>query len=242
MGVFAAEDIRQMKDIVGATMAESMAGSSEAKIAELEARLAETQEELRLERDRYHELRHRIRNDLQGLATLISAQSRRLDKPEGCAGCAMRLRSAAALHNALDDDGAADIRMDDYLWALSEARRKAFDDRIVGELAADEDIHLDYRRAQCVGLVYVEAVTNAMKHAFPGGVEGQISAQLRRLGAALELTVIDSGIGFDPTRCTAGHGIELMRGIARQLRGELELRRLETGTLVRLAFPAAAAA
>ncbi|OBS54157.1 histidine kinase [Methylosinus sp. 3S-1] len=224
-------------------MAGDMAGNSEAKIAELEARLAEAEEELRLERERYHELRHRIRNDLQGLATLISAQSRRLDQPEGCAGCAMRLRSAAALHNALDEDGASDIRMDDYLWALSEARRKAFDDRIVGDLAADEDIHLDYRRAQCVGLVYVEAVTNAMKHAFPGGVEGQISAQLRRFGDdGLELTVVDSGVGFDPTRCQRGHGIELMRGIARQLRGELELRRLEAGTLVRLAFPAAAAA
>jgi two-component sensor histidine kinase len=226
-----------MNDIVGAP---SIAETSEMKLVDLEARLAETQEELRLERERYQELRHRIRNDLQGLATLISAQSRRLDKPEGCAGCAMRLRSAVALHNALDEDGASEIMMGDYLWALSEARRKAFDDRIVGDLVADDDIYLDFRRAQCVGLVYVEAVTNAMKHAFPGGVEGQIAAQFRRIGDNLELTVVDSGIGFDPPARTRGDGIELMRGIARQLRGRLELQRLAVGTMVRLTFPAMA--
>ncbi|MBY6241939.1 sensor histidine kinase [Methylosinus sp. Sm6] len=223
-----------MKESVGDSF---IAETSETKIAVLEARLAAVQDELRLERERYAELRHRIRNDLQGLATLISAQSRRLDRPEGCARCAMRLRSAAALHNALDEDGASDIRMDDYLWALSEARRNAFDDRIAGKMAADADICLDYRRAQCVGLVYVEAVTNAMKHAFPGGAAGQIAARFRRLGYDLELTVIDSGIGFDPSHCARGNGIELMRGIARQLRGRLELCSSKMGAMVRLTFP-----
>jgi two-component sensor histidine kinase len=224
-----------MNEIVGVT---STAEQSEAKIAELQARLAATQEELRLERERYRELRHRIRNDLQGLATLISAQSRRLDKPEGCSSCAMRLRSAAELHNALDEEeGGTDICMADYLWALSEARRKAFDDRIVGDTVADVDIFLDYRRAQCVGLVYVEAVSNAMKHAFPGCVEGQIIAQFHRVGDRFELIVTDTGIGFDTDRPSRGDGIQLMRGLARQLRGNLELRRLAKGTMVRLAFP-----
>jgi two-component sensor histidine kinase len=138
-----AED-RQMNNIVGASFSHQ---TSEMKLAALEARLAAAEEELRLEKERYRELRHRIRNDLQGLATLISAQSRRLERPEGCSGCAMRLRSTAELHNALDDESASEICMADYLWALSEARRKAFDDRIVGDTVSDEDIFLDYRRA-----------------------------------------------------------------------------------------------
>jgi len=224
-----------MNEIVGVT---STAESSRARIADLESRLAATEERLRLEQERHRELRHRIRNDLQGLATLISAQSRRLDKPEGCSSCAMRLRSAAELHNALDEEeSGTDICMEDYLWALSEARRKAFGDRIVGDTVTDEDIFLDYRRAQCVGLVFVEAVSNAMKHAFPGRVEGHIAAQLHRVGDRFEMTVVDTGIGFDPERVGRGDGIQLMRGLARQLRGDLELKRLEKGTMVRLTFP-----
>jgi two-component sensor histidine kinase len=209
------------------------------RLAELEARLAATEAELRTERERYRELRHRIRNDLQGLATLISAQARRTERPEGCSGCAMRLRSAAELHNTLDEDEDTEICMSAYLCALSEARRKAFDDRIVGDAIAEQDICLDFRRAQCVGLVYVEAATNAMKHAFPGGMEGQIEARLRRVGDNVELTVVDDGVGYDPEPGSKGDGVELMRGLARQLQGELQLIRLEKGTMVRLVFPAA---
>jgi two-component sensor histidine kinase len=207
------------------------------RIAELEAELASVQSELRVEKERYRELRHRVRNDLQALATLISAQSRRLEKPEGCSNCAMRLRSAVELHNALDDDDDAEICMSSYLWALSEARRKAFDDRIVGETISDDDIFLDYRRAQCVGLVYVEAVTNAMKHAFPGGAHGAVQARLRRSGDRLELTVADDGCGFDPAAVVKGDGLQLIRGLARQLKGEASFERLPRGTLVRLRFP-----
>jgi two-component sensor histidine kinase len=207
------------------------------RIAELEAELARVQAELRAETDRYRELRHRVRNDLQALTTLISAQSRRLEKPEGCSNCAMRLRSAVELHNALDDDDEAEICMSSYLWALSEARRKAFDERIVGEAIADEDIFLDYRRAQCVGLVYVEAVTNAMKHAFPGAAHGEVQVLLRRIGDRLELTIADNGCGFDLAKVVKGDGLQLIRGLARQLKGEASFERLPIGTLVRLVFP-----
>ncbi|HEY8065633.1 MAG TPA: sensor histidine kinase [Methylosinus sp.] len=207
------------------------------RIAELEAELARVQAELRAETDRYRELRHRVRNDLQALTTLISAQSRRLERPEGCSNCAMRLRSAVELHNALDDDDEAEICMSSYLWALSEARRKAFDERIVGEAIADEDIFLDYRRAQCVGLVYVEAVTNAMKHAFPGAAHGEVQVLLRRIGDRLELTIADNGCGFDLAKVVKGDGLQLIRGLARQLKGEASFERLPIGTLVRLVFP-----
>ncbi|WP_400768411.1 sensor histidine kinase [Methylosinus sporium] len=222
-----------MSEVVGV----SPAVGGKNKIAELEAELASVHAELRAEKERYRELRHRVRNDLQALATLISAQSRRLERPEGCSNCAMRLRSAVELHNALDEDDDAEICMSSYLWALSEARRKAFDDRIVGETIADDDIFLDYRRAQCVGLVYVEAVTNAMKHAFPGGAHGEVQARLRRIDDRLELTIADNGCGFDPANVTRGDGLQLMRGLARQLKGEAFFERLPQGALVLVEFP-----
>lgn len=210
---------------------------SKARLAELEEQLAAVRAELRVEKERYRELRHRVRNDLQALATLIAAQSRRVEKPEGCANCVMRLRSAVELHNALDEEEETQISMGPYLWALSEARRSAFDDRIFGETVADDDIVLDYRRAQCVGLVYVEAVTNAMKHAFSGGAQGEVRTRLRRVGELLELTVTDDGRGFDPSRVERGLGLELMRGLARQLKGDVTFERLPAGMRVRLVFP-----
>jgi two-component sensor histidine kinase len=224
-----------MSGSAGAAMG---ATERDGRIASLEARLVALEAQLREERERYRELQHRIRNDLQGLATLISVQSRRLEKPEGCSNCAMRLRSAVELHNALDEDNSSsDICMVSYLWALTEARRKAFDDRVGGETTVEDEIFLDYRRAQCVGLVYVEAATNAMKHAFPGESTGRVDARLRRLGAMLELTITDDGCGFDPDLAAKGDGLTLMRGLARQLKGRLEFQRLPQGSSVRLTFP-----
>lgn len=207
-----------------------------ARIAELEAQLAAKDRELLQERERFRELRHRIRNDLQGLTTLLSAQAKMARNPECCSRCILRLRSAAELHNALDDDGCSDIPMAGYLRALAEARKKAFEDRISAATSFEPDIFLDHRSAQCVGLVYIEATTNAMKHAFPGGASGQIEARLRRLEGALELTIADNGVGFDPGAIARGDGIQLMRGLAGQLRGELRLERLSKGTRVSLLF------
>lgn len=212
------------------------AEQTRSRVIELEARLAAKDEELRREKERYRELRHRIRNDLQGLTTLLSAQAKAMGRPECCNRCILRLRSAAELHNALDDDGPSDISMAAYLRALSDTRKKAFEDRIDAETFLEPDIFLDHRSAQCVGLVYIEATTNAMKHAFPGGASGQIEVRLRRLGEGLELSVADDGVGFDPGSVVRGDGIELMRGLAGQLKGELQLERLSRGTRVRLLF------
>lgn len=63
----------------------------------------------------------------------------------------------------------------------------------------------------------------------------------RRREGGLELTVTDDGVGFDPKATPQGDGIELMRGIARQLRGELRVERLRKGTKVRLLFAVRAA-
>lgn len=209
------------------------------RVAELEAQLAAQEKELRRVKERYRELRHRIRNDLQGLTTLLSAQARTSGNSECCSRCILRLRSAAELHKALDDDGSSDISMAAYLRALSDTRKKAFEDRICADTFLEQDIYLDHRSAQCVGLVYVEATTNALKHAFPVGATGQIEVRLRRLGDELELTVADDGVGFDPASIPRGDGIELMRGLAHQLKGELQLERLSKGTRVRLLFAAA---
>lgn len=209
------------------------------RVAELEAQLAAKEEELQEERERYRELRHRIRNDLQGLTALLAAQAKTATDPDSCGRCILRLRSAVELHNALDDDGSASISMADYLRALSDTRRKAFEDRIRVDTFVEQDIYLDYRSAQCVGLVYVEAATNALKHAFPGGGAGRIEVRLRRLGDELELSVADDGVGFDPGSALRGDGIELMKGLARQLGGELRFERLSRGTKARLLFAAA---
>jgi len=209
-----------------------------AQVAELEARLAAKERELSETKARYDELRHRIKNDLQGLTFLLATQARTSIQPDYCGRCVSRLSSAAALHAILDNERSEVISMAGYLAALSDTINKSFGDWITVETMVEPNINFDHRRAQCVGLIYAEAAMNTLKHAFSSDVVGKIKLQFRRLGDTFEMTVSDDGGGFDPDTTQLGRGIKLMRQIAQQLRGTLRFERLPVGMMVRLKFPA----
>ena len=88
-------------------------------------------------------------------------------------------------------------------------------------------------RAIPLALFIAEAVSNAFKHAFPGGRDGRIEVSLRSDGQTADLVVADDGIGFDPTAVAlaggepaAGIGMTLMELLAKQIGGTLKV---ETG-------------
>ena len=207
--------------------------------AELEFELAAKELQLQEAVSQYEELRHRVRNDFQALTALLSAQARVASQPEYCQRCILRRTSAAELHSVLDS-GVDEVSMGSYLAALSEALKKAFDDRLSIETVVDTGTFLDRRRAQCVGLIYAEAVMNALKHAFPDGATGKLEAHLHRIGNTFQMTISDNGVGFDPNliQLRKGHGVGFMKELAERLRGTLQLETLPVGTMVDLVFAA----
>jgi two-component sensor histidine kinase len=79
------------------------------------------------------------------------------------------------------------------------------------------------------GLVLNELVSNALKHAFPGGRRGKISIAFhRREKGPYVLRVKDNGAGFH-TELDIGNtptlGMQLVDTLTKQLAGTLELNR-----------------
>src|ERR1700735_479403 len=83
-------------------------------------------------------------------------------------------------------------------------------------------------RAIQVGLIVNELVTNAIKHAFPGGTKGTVTVTLKRAPGELRLTVADDGPGLDPQRGDSGLGGRLVDGFALQLGGKIERKSDDT--------------
>ena len=54
-------------------------------------------------------------------------------------------------------------------------------------------------RRSLLELAVVEAATNVVRHAY-GGRGGRVDVELAREGNAIDLSVVDSGASFDPTR------------------------------------------
>ena len=193
--------------------------------------------ELREIKTRYSELRHRIRNDLQGLMVLLSMQDTKDPKHKDCKRCVLRLSSASELHDILDSSDDATVSMSTYLHALSALLRMMFDDRVAIVTNVEQNAHLSGDVAQTIGLIYAEATMNALKHAFSIGKPGTLETRFRRTSDGLELTVRDDGEGFDPLAVQPGSGIELMRHLATQLKGRLDFERQPDGMIVRLTLP-----
>jgi two-component sensor histidine kinase len=229
--------------LLTAAMIEAL-GTAAARLAEANARLAEANRRLaRAERAAREgearsrvllgEVNHRLKNSLQGVGGALSAEGRRVDSLAARAaieGAALRLSALGRLHerlHLLDADPAAEARIDlrDYLMALCDDLRTS----LIGERAGTtlrmraEAVEIEATRAALVGLILNEAVTNALRHAFPDGRGGAVTARLERDGAGwLRLEVADDGVGAGGAEDGGGTGTRLIDALARQLGGSVE--------------------
>ncbi len=91
-----------------------------------------------------------------------------------------------------------------------------------------------------LGLLDGEAVTNALKHAFPEGREGRVRVGLRAEGGGtMRLLVEDDGIGMPAERRTGSLGLRLIEMFAKQVKGRaaMEAGRGGQGSAVVVIFP-----
>ncbi len=188
------------------------------------------------------ELHHRVKNNIQVISSLLAMQStdgdpevaRRLEESQN------RIRSIALIHEQLyRSSELAHIEARDYLEVLSSQLLQSFGQAGAVRLELDTDsVQLDIDQSMACGLIVNELVTNALKHAYPQGRAGVIRVGLRvRSDDELELSVSDDGPGLNGSQAGAAPtlGMSLVRTLARQLRGRVEVDG-SGGTTVRVFF------
>lgn len=179
------------------------------------------------------EVHHRVKNNLQLIASLLNLQGRYLHEPQSRSlleESQSRIHSIALVHETLYQSGElARIDLGAYLGTLVRhlaASWVGVSGRIELELdVASIEVAIDV--AIPCGLVVNELVTNAFKHAFPAARRGTVRVSTRAVASGLTvLTVADDGVGL-PERVLApragGLGLELVATLTRQLRGTLEV-------------------
>jgi two-component sensor histidine kinase len=89
---------------------------------------------------------------------------------------------------------------------------------------------------QCwrLGMIVSELITNSYRHAF-GDSGGTIRVELERRGFRADCRVTDDGGSPDIVR--SGHGLNIVRGLARTLDGEIDLRFGRHGAVALMSFP-----
>ncbi len=197
------------------------------------------------------EVHHRVKNNLQIVISLLGLQANRSKNPEVLAifkDTQNRIRSMALLHEVLYRSGnlaqiSFAVYIEDFLRHIAASYGRAAQriklERRVG------DIQLPLNLAVPCGLIVNELVTNALKHAFPGGRAGKILVELARVEEEeVSLSVCDNGTGLPPeARSSASStlGLTLVSELSRQLSGRLTMERPDGGgTVFRIRFPLSA--
>ena len=182
------------------------------------------------------EIHHRVKNNLQVVASLLNLQASRIRLPEARAefqSARDRVRTLATLHRHLYAHGELHtINMREFLIELCsqlfQAMGEKAGERLRLEIEAPE-LKMSSDQAVPLALIVTEAVSNALKYAFPGGRRGSILVHLTADRDHAELEIFDDGVGIPAGRVETesgtrdGIGIQLIRGFARQLGATLEV-------------------
>jgi two-component sensor histidine kinase len=192
------------------------------------------------------ELHHRVKNNLQVIASLLNLQSASLQDPHIQAifqDCQERIRAMALVHELLyQSHNLGRIKLAHYLEALAKqlfASYRIDPERVRLSIQADE-VLLDVNTAVPCGLLCHELISNCLKHAFPGQQSGDVTITIRAIPAGqLTVTIHDTGIGFPESvdfHKTESLGLQVACLLTRQLQGTMTLARAG-GTCFTLTFP-----
>lgn len=209
----------------------------------LRASLDEKQELVSQKDFLIREVHHRVKNSFQIGISLLSAQASRVQEPsvrDALNSAVGRIERLADLHELLyqsEDMGSIDVH--EYLENLARG--------LIESAGAADHVRLDFDSDELcwhsgkllpLALIVNEAMTNALKHAFPEKRAGTIKLCLHQLeGANYRLCVSDDGIGMRSEHREGSLGMKLINMFARQIGGVAQIRG-NAGTTVEIFFRA----
>lgn len=196
----------------------------------LDRREAELREAISRQGLLMQEIHHRVKNNLQIIASLLNLQASRIRQPQARAefqSARDRVRALATLHRHLyahEELHTINMRLflTELCGQLFQAMGETEGKRIALSIAAPE-LQVSSDQAVPLALIVTEAVSNAVKYAFPHGRRGHIWIHLAVEGDTAVLEVRDDGVGIAAGReeteagTRDGLGLTLIRGFARQL-------------------------
>jgi two-component sensor histidine kinase len=184
----------------------------------------------------FRELNHRVKNNLQIIASLLRLQSRKSRDPDlrlSLQDSINRIFAIADVHGEIENVSGGAINLRTYVGKIvsriCDAMRKPEQDIKVHLEVADSEISLDL--AVLVAIVINETVTNAFKHAFAHRLCGTIDIGVRQDGTDIVLTVWNDGAGglkqTDDEPVSSGLGSSIIGMLVQQMAGTLDVDRSE---------------
>lgn len=191
------------------------------------------------------ELRHRVKNNLQIISSLLNIQSNSIESQSAKEALKMaknRIIAISQIENKISGEN-ENIDIGEFIKDIS------FD--ITQVLSEEKDLKyklhvqsstlkLKNINTTLLGLILNELITNATKYAFNEfNAENSLQINFSASKSMLFLTIEDNGKGYDPNRIkTNSLGLELVHDMVSQMGGQIEIEN-HNGTKYQIKIPLA---
>jgi two-component sensor histidine kinase len=179
------------------------------------------------------EIHHRVKNNLQTVASLLRLQARsgdQVDPRKALDDSANRILAIAAVHEVLTESRHDDVELDELLDRLRAMLVQGLGSGKQVDTAL-EPVSLAAQQATALALVFSELLQNALEH---GGES--VRVELARRDGSVVLAIADDGAGIEDE--PSGTGLSIVEALVRdELRGTLSLSS-NGGLRAEVVFPA----
>lgn len=191
------------------------------------------------------EMHHRVKNNLQQIASLLRLQVRQShykSLEEAITDSLQRIEAIAEVHELLSRDDLDRVAIKGIAENLAAHQERSFilpNKEIQFKIAGDP-VFLNTTQATQVALILNEMIQNAVEHGFKDSDAGEIHVTVEDLGDGIGIWVTNNGDpvphGFDPAE--GGRlGLQIIRSLVSSLGGHLVISNHEGWTVCELKFP-----
>lgn len=191
------------------------------------------------------EIHHRVKNNLQTMASLLRMERRRTNSnqiKEVLTDNMNRIMSIAATHDILARQLGDEVDLSSVLKFIVNHIHRSYSimEHIKLTLDAKETIVVSSDIATSVSLIINELVQNSYDHAFPNQAKGEILVSIRKNGEEVVVSVIDNGIGFHIDKVgKESLGLTIVQNYVKdKLEGKIQFNRKKKGMEITFQFNA----
>lgn len=204
--------------------------------------LREKEKELILKSVAIQEIHHRVKNNLQNIASLLRLQMRRTANPElkvAFAESINRILSMSLVYDVLASESIDEVELKELCNRVVRLLldNTSLDCTINCEVVGNS-LYLPSNEAVTLTLIVNELASNSLKHGFVGRQKGTLTIQIQDDDREVLLSIKDDGIGLPEEPNKPGHlGLQIVKVLAEEKLGGCLVMRREKGTVASMRFP-----
>jgi PAS domain S-box-containing protein len=193
----------------------------------------------------FMEMKHRVKNNMQLLSSMVSLQSMQTENEtviKKLQEVQSIIRTMSLIYSkAYEGPRISKLNLKSFIEELVTdlMKFKTRENMKVDYRVEGEDIKLSTDQAIPMVLIANELIFNSMKHAFVGRNEGLISISLKEADKSISMAIKDNGVGLtsDIDLDKPGTlGLNIVKNLTEQLKGNLEIFK-DDGTVFIIEIP-----